>query len=97
MEENEKLLQYLLTVKQNMAYCSEAEDVQQIRSELEGAGLIKQSRTKVKEPPVKPLRYNVHGFDVYVGKNNVQNNFVTFRLASSNDLCCTRRRYTPPT
>ena len=86
VEENEKLLQYLLTVKQNMAYCSEAEDVQQIRSELEGAGLIKQSRTKVKEPPVKPLRYNVHGFDVYVGKNNVQNNFVTFRLASSNDL-----------
>ncbi len=87
VEENQQLVNYLQTIKQSLAFCTEYDDLQQIRSELVSLGLIKEKQSKkVVEPPVKPLKYNIHGFTVYVGKNNVQNNHVTFRLASANDI-----------
>lgn len=85
--ENQALLEYLLTIRQNLRYCTEPDDLQQIRQELLSLGLLKESRGKKQvEPPVQPLHYNVHGFNVYVGKNNIQNNFVTFKLARATDV-----------
>lgn len=87
VEENEATLNYLLTIKQSLRYCTETDDLLQIRSELVSLGLIREQRKqKQKELPVKPLCYNIHGFDVLVGKNNIQNNFVTFKLAKGEDL-----------
>lgn len=87
VQENEKMLDYLLTIRQNLRYCTETEDLQEIRSELVSLGLIKENTSKKhKELPVKPLKYNVHGFCVYVGKNNVQNNHVTFKIAKNDDI-----------
>ena len=87
VEENQQLLTYLQTIKQNLAFCTEYDDLQQIRSELVALGLIKEKQSKkVVEPPVKPLKYNIHGFTVYVGKNNVQNNHVTHKIARANDM-----------
>lgn len=78
------MLDYLLTIRQNLRYCTETEDLQEIRFELVSLGLIKENTSKKqKELPVKPLKYNVHGFCVYVGKNNVQNNHVTFKIAKT--------------
>lgn len=88
VEENSKLLEYLQTVRENLRYCTEPDDLEQIRNELISVGLVKESRTgktSKKELPVKPLCYNVHGYAVYVGKNNVQNNFVTFKIAKPSD------------
>lgn len=85
--ENQAMLEYLQTIRQNLRYCTEQDDLQQIRQELVALGLLKESRGKKQaEPPITPLHYNVHGYDVYVGKNNVQNNFVTFKLARSTDM-----------
>lgn len=86
VEKNSKLLEYLLTIKENLRFCTDADDLQQIREELSTLGLIKEQGKKKIETPVKPLRYNINGYTVYVGKNNVQNNYVTFKLASSTDL-----------
>lgn len=87
VEQNQQLLAYLQTIKQNLAFCTEYDDLQQIRSELVTLGLIKEKQNKrAAEPPVKPLKYNIHGFTVYVGKNNIQNNHVTFKLARANDM-----------
>ena len=87
VEENQQLLTYLQTIKQNLSFCTEYDDLQQIRSELVALGLIKEKQNKkVVEPPVKPLKYNIHGFTVYVGKNNVQNNHVTHKIARANDM-----------
>ncbi|MCH5160279.1 MAG: NFACT family protein [Clostridiales bacterium] len=88
IEENTKLLEYLTTIKASLKYCVEADDLQQIRDELVELGLIRekqQSKKKV-DTPLKPLRYDVNGYTVYVGKNNAQNNYVTFKLAKTNDL-----------
>lgn len=85
--ENEKTLEYLQTIKQNLRFCTEPDDLQQIREELVAMGLVKENtKKKIKEPPMQPLHYIVEGFDVYVGKNNLQNNFVTFKLARAEDM-----------
>ena len=88
IEENTKLLEYLTTIKASLKYCVEAEDLQQIREELIELGLIreKQQSKKKENAPVKPLRYDVEGYVVYVGKNNAQNNYVTFKLAKPEDV-----------
>lgn len=88
VEENQKLLDYLLTIKSSLKYCNDSDDLQQIKDELAQLGLIKETQQKrVKtEAPLKPLRYEIDGYVVYVGKNNAQNNHVTFKLARPNDL-----------
>ena len=88
VEENSALLEYLLTIKQSLKHCTEHDDLEQIRSELVSLGLIREKQTKKKlaDAPVQPLIYDIGGYTVYVGKNNTQNNFVTFKLARSNDL-----------
>lgn len=97
IEENQKMLEYLQTVRQNLKFCTETEDLKQIREELEESGLIKEGKSngkiskQAKKSPSgssdpKPLHYLIDGYDVYVGKNNLQNNFVTFRLARADDV-----------
>ena len=34
---------------------------------------------------IQPLKFNVNGFDIYVGKNNIQNDYVTFKIADKGD------------
>lgn len=87
VEENEKTLAYLLTIKQSLRFCAEADDLQQIREELISLGLVREhGKQKQRDIPVKPLHYVVDGHDVFVGKNNVQNTFVTFKLAKQEDV-----------
>ena len=88
IEENTKLLEYLTTIKASLKHCVEGDDLQQIRDELIDLGLIreKQQSKKKLDAPLKPLRYDVSGYTVYVGKNNAQNNYVTFKLAKQDDV-----------
>ncbi len=87
VEENEKTLEYLLTIKQSLKFCTEPEDLQQIREELTNLGLVRENgKKKPKETPMHPMHYLIDGHDVFVGKNNLQNSFVTFKLAKSEDL-----------
>ena len=88
VEENQALLDYLSTIKNSLKYCNNSDDLQQIKEELISIGLIKEKqikRTKT-ETPLKPLRYSIDGYTVYVGKNNAQNNYVTFKIAKPSDM-----------
>ena len=87
VEENSALLDYLLTIKQSLRNCTEPDDLEQIRNELVALGLIREKQAKKRvETPVKPLNYDICGYNVFVGKNNVQNNFVTFKMAKPTDI-----------
>lgn len=87
-EENEKLLQYLITIKESLRNCTEPDDLAQIREELVSIGLIKEKNAPKKkaDAPLAPLKYVIDGFTVYVGKNNAQNNYVTFKIAKPEDI-----------
>lgn len=63
------------------------EDLTEIKNELTEAGYIKQKNfgKKVKVTS-KPFHYvSSDGFDIYVGKNNFQNDWLTFEYANGND------------
>ena len=88
IEENLKLLDYLQSVKQALSYCNETGDLAEIHQELVEQGIIKEKKSNKKQtlPPTKPLEYLVDGYTVYVGKNNLQNHHVTFKLSKPEDL-----------
>ena len=63
------------------------EDLVQVKEELIEAGYIRRKYTgkKVKITS-RPFHYiSSDGFDIYVGKNNYQNDELTFKIASGND------------
>lgn len=63
------------------------DDLVQVREELTDAGYIRRKYTgkKVKITS-KPFHYiSSDGFDIYVGKNNYQNDELTFKLAGNSD------------
>lgn len=67
-------------------------DLQEIRQELVQSGFIRehaQNRRKGKPrtPASKPLHYvSSDGFDIFVGRNNLQNDELTFHMASGSDI-----------
>ena len=64
------------------------DDLTEIKEELVQTGYIKrhggnQKKTKVTS---KPYHYiSSDGYDIYVGKNNLQNDYITFQMATGND------------
>lgn len=85
-------LAHLETVKTSLDIAETAEDLVEIREELASFGYIKRKLQvnkkgkKVKETKSKPLHFlSSDGFDIYVGKNNFQNDYITFKLANGGD------------
>lgn len=75
-----------LALTENLS--SEA-DINAVRSELVDLGYIKRQKTgkRQKEQQAKPLHFvSSDGFDIYVGKNNTQNDYLTLKFANSSDL-----------
>ena len=82
-------LAYLESAMQSLHLAQTEEDLAEIREELAQSGYITSAaRGKKKAAPVsKPLHFvSSDGFDIYVGKNNVQNDRLTLRFANSADL-----------
>ncbi|MCQ2519532.1 MAG: NFACT family protein [Lachnospiraceae bacterium] len=63
------------------------EDLAQIKEELIAAGYIKfKSGQKKAKITSKPFHYtSSDGYDIFVGKNNYQNDYLTFEYANGND------------
>ncbi len=64
-------------------------DLNLIRAELTDEGYIKRSKTGKKEAKKvsKPMHFvSSDGFDIYVGKNNTQNDYLTLKFANSQDI-----------
>lgn len=62
-------------------------DLEAIRREMIRYGYLrKKGKSKRIQGKSKPIHYITEdGFDIYVGKNNEQNDYLTFQLASGND------------
>ena len=91
MKENDEELEYLQTVLTSLKSCANEQDIKQIREELANEGFIKKlSRGKKgasSQKKAKPLHFvSSDGFDIYVGKNNTQNDELTLRFARNNDI-----------
>ncbi|AOM83246.1 Rqc2 family fibronectin-binding protein [Salisediminibacterium beveridgei] len=88
MRQAQKEMRYLDTLIQQLAMAS-TEDLKEIRNELETEGYLKKKRTSKKQKkPAKPKPekfISSENIEIYVGKNNTQNEYVTMRMARQND------------
>lgn len=89
LEKDKDLLEYVKSIEDEIANLPYESDTSSIEQELEalGGGKKTSSKSKVrKEKAEPPYVYFVDGFYVYRGKNNIQNDELTFKVASSNDI-----------
>lgn len=86
-EETKADLEQLESIQTFLELALSEEDLVQVKEELMDAGYIRRKYTgkKVKITS-RPFHYrSSDGFDIYVGKNNFQNDELTFKFASGND------------
>ncbi len=88
IEETEEDLKYIETIEQTLNNCNLTADLFQIEEELYQIGAIKKMKTKlpksVKEG--KPIIYEYNNYIIAVGKNNFQNDKLTFKTANGGDI-----------
>ncbi|MEC0205159.1 NFACT RNA binding domain-containing protein [Paenibacillus lautus] len=82
-------INYIENLLQQLSHAS-LNDIDEIRDELIQQGYLRDRnrKTKKKKKNDKPTLHvytSSEGIELYVGKNNLQNEYVTNRLASSND------------
>ena len=88
LADGEKLLDYYNSVLDELERAASERDLNEIRRELEESGLLKgQKRKKTKtEKPAAPLCFeSPDGMEILVGRNNVQNDELTTKLARRTD------------
>ena len=75
----------LMTMMENASYY----DALEIKEELENLGYLKKKKAKQVHRP-KKLHIETYltkdNIKIYVGKNNLQNDYLTFKMASKNDM-----------
>ena len=90
LAEVETLINYLDSISGSLITTENRADILQIEQELHESGirlLAKTNRKQLKREESRPLEYtSPSGYPLFVGKNNKQNDIVTFKLAAPNDL-----------
>ncbi len=80
----------LESIKTSLEIAVAYEDLVQIKEELVTYGFIRSKgpiKGRAEKAKSKPFHYlSTDGFDIFVGKNNIQNEELTFKIASGNDL-----------
>ncbi len=87
IEETAAEIAHLESVSTALDIAGSEDDLLQIREELITAGHVKRKYTKGKvKLKSQPFHYrSSDGYDIYVGKNNLQNDELTFRFATGGD------------
>ena len=87
MEEVKAEIDHLESIAASLEIAQKEEDLVQIKEELVESGYVhRKGGSKKVKVTSKPFHYvSSDGFDIYVGKNNFQNDQLTFQLATGND------------
>ncbi len=87
-EEVKAEIEHLESISTALDMTLKEEDLTEIKEELMQTGYIKRHGGGQKKAKVtsKPYHYiSSDGYDIYVGKNNLQNDYITFQMATGND------------
>ena len=88
LSEAEDLLAYLESVEESLNFSSTRLETDEIREELQKAGIVPSSKKKrpslIKSKPVK-IAFSDKTV-IFIGRNNRQNDEVTFKIGARNDL-----------
>ncbi len=81
-------LVYLESVFDSLSRAASTRELEELRIELEAEGYLRRQKGKQKPPPaMKPLTFRSDdGFTIYVGRNNLENDRLTLRVAKGSDV-----------
>ncbi len=80
-------LDYLDSVFMSLCDCETIADADGIRAELINGGYLKRTRKAQRaEKPTAPRTFELDGYTILVGKNNIQNDIITVKLSRKNDI-----------
>ena len=82
-------LRYLQSVLEELDRADSDQALEEIRQELQAGGYVRAEagKKKMRVRPTAPLKYqSTDGFAIYVGRNNRQNDELTFKTARKDDL-----------
>ncbi len=81
-------IRYLASIEASLQASSTLSEIAEIRAELIASGYLHEKlKKKSQDKPSRPFRFRTpDGHDILVGKNNYQNDKLTFKTASFNDL-----------
>lgn len=87
IEETHSQIIHLESIQNALDIAVSSDDLVQIKEELMEYGFIKKNRSAKKEKTKsKPFHYrSSDGYDIFVGKNNYQNDELSFKVATGND------------
>ena len=91
IELGENELFYLKSVLEELNRAQTDAELEEIKRELQDGGYIRAEagRKKVKQAKLQPMRFeSTDGYPIYVGRNNRQNEELTFKLARKDDIWC---------
>ena len=91
MELGETELVYLQSVLEELNRAQTEAELEEIKRELQDGGYLRAEagRKKVKQAKLQPMRFeSTDGYPIYVGRNNRQNDELTFKLARKDDIWC---------
>ncbi len=91
IELGENELYYLKSVLEELNRAQTDAELEAIKQELQEGGYIRADagKKKMKQGKVPPMRFeSTDGYPIYVGRNNKQNEELTFRLARKDDIWC---------
>ena len=89
LELGEQELRYLESVLEELDRADSELALEEIRQELQAGGYVRadSSKKRMKQSKLPPLRFeSTDGYPIYVGRNNRQNEELTFKLARKDDL-----------
>ena len=82
-------LSYLQSVLDELNRAETEQELEEIRRELQDGGYLKadSARKRAKQAKLAPMRFeSTDGYPIYVGRNNRQNDELTFKMARKDDL-----------
>ena len=91
IELGEDELNYLQSVLDELNRAQTEQELEEIRQELQAGGYLRAEagKRRVKQGKLPPMRFeSTDGYPIYVGRNNRQNDELTFRSARKDDIWC---------
>ena len=91
IELGENELSYLKSVLEELNRAQNEAELEEIRRELQDGGYLRAEagKKRIKQGKLAPMRFeSTDGYPIYVGRNNRQNDELTFKLARKDDIWC---------
>ena len=90
LESTQEMLDYLASIEASLLTATTKSEIEEVTQELTAVGVLKEvgkKKNKAGWTKSQPLHIKINeDTDLYIGKNNKQNDYVTFTVGGPNDL-----------